>query len=248
MPPPRLFCPNIAEKCITLSAEESHHAISVLRLKAGETVSIFDGAGRRATGNVQNAHRRRLTVLVTEVEVLPFDLSLQLTLAVAMPRAARQGYLVEKCTELGVAAIWPVTSDRSVAAPKAGALEKWKRRGVEAAKQSRRAWVPAIRPTQTFDESIQLLAGFDLACIADADCPSKGMLDVIDGLPEGGSLIVFVGPEGGWSPDERRAAVEAGAVPVSLGPTVLRTETAAVAACAAVAMRSAPRNTSNAVG
>jgi len=239
----RLFCPIIAEGSITLSAEESHHAISSLRARPGQEVVLFDGAGGEATAVIRQIARRRLVVDVVRRVHRPFDLSFRLTLAVALPRAHRQGYLIEKCTELGVAAIWPITSDRSVTRPDAAAVEKWSRRAIEAAKQSHLCWVPLIAAPRTFTESLKYIGDFARCAITDvdsfrADTPAKSVPFSIflAGSPAGASILAAVGPEGGWTDDEVALAVHAGAVRTTLAPTILRTETAAVAVCAAVAL------------
>ena len=236
MPTKRLFCGEIGDGSVTLSAEESHHAISVLRVKPEEEVILFNGAGRQAVGVVTGVRRRRLEAMVTKITDRPFDLPRRLTVAVAMPKAARQGYLIEKCTELGAAAIWPISTDRSVVGAKAGTVEKWARRAREACKQSRRTWMPTIEKPRSFRECLDRIPEFDAAGFADANPCGKPFAGLLAGVPHDGSLLVCVGPEGGWSDRERESAVAAGAVPVDLGPTVLRTETAAIAVCAAVAM------------
>jgi len=238
---PRLFCPEIADGPVTLSAEESHHAITVLRIKPGEKVALIDGVGGRATGVVERIRQRRLNVAVIRITRNPFDLRCKLTLAVAMPKAHRQGYLIEKCTELGVAAIWPIIADHSVTRPRAGAVERWARRAVEAAKQSNRAWIPTIAAPRSFRESIGRIKEFDAACFADAAAPAGGITSFLEASCDVGVMIGWVGPEGGWSDAERDSAIEAGAVAVKLSPTVLRTETAACALCAAVAARDPAR-------
>ncbi len=235
MPERRLFCPEIAAGSVTLSPEESHHAISVLRVRPGDEIILFDGAGRLAIGVVERANRR-LEATVGEITNHPPDLTRRLTLAVAMPKSTRQGFLIEKCTELGVAAIWPIITDRSVAHPSAGAIDKWKRRAIEAAKQSRRAWLPTIETPRSFRESLARATEFDAVGFATVDPPAEGLATLVASIPHDGSVLVYVGPEGGFSDAERESAVAVGAVPVNLGPTVLRTETAAIAVCAAVAM------------
>jgi len=241
----RLYCPHLVEGSFALPADESHHAITVLRVKPGQEVALMDGVGCEAVGKVESVHAGRLTVNVGALRRRPFDLSRRLTLAVAMPKAHRQGYLIEKCTELGVAAIWPIIADHSVTRPKKAAVEKWTRRAVEAAKQSRRAWIPEINEPQSFGEAIGRADKFDAAGLADAGAAAIGMTAFLVGVPEDRSLIVAVGPEGGWSDAERKSALEVGAVPIALGPTILRTETAAIAVCAAVAMCSPNRGTSD---
>lgn len=162
----RLFYPALSEGSVLVPREESHHAIAVLRAKPGQEVILFDGAGREAAGLIVRIDRRRLRVDVTRVEERPFELSHKITLAVAMTRAHRQGYLIEKCTELGVAAIWPVLAARSVSKPDAPAVDRWNRRAIEAAKQSGRSWIPQIAPPQPFAAIVERIGDFDASTLA----------------------------------------------------------------------------------
>ncbi len=236
MPARRLFCPTIAKGTVVLSADESNHAIAALRIRPGERVILFDGSGVQGFGEVARIRPRQLHVEVTRVTRHPFELLRRVTLAVAPPKTHRQGYLVEKCTELGVAAIWPIRTQREVAKPRAAAIDRWARRAIEAAKQSGRTWVPFIAPPQTFQESLERIAEFDVAVLTDLDPAAAPLTSLLRRQPESKELLVWVGPEGGWSDEERSQAIEAGAVPAKLGPNVLRTETAAVAVCAATAL------------
>lgn len=219
-----------------LSPEESHHAIASLRAKVGHEVALFDGAGGEGVGLIVRIERRCLFVDVTQVTHRPFELRHRITLAVAMIRTHRQGYLIEKCTELGVAAIWPIMAERNVSRPDAAAVEKWSRRAVEAAKQSNRSWVPAVAAPRAFLECLEQLGDFHASSITHADSTLVPFSAFLSAQADGASVLVWVGPEGGWSDSERDLVVQAGAVPTTLGPTVLRTETAAVAVCAAAAM------------
>ena len=235
MPSHRLYCPDLALGSNVLSAAESRHAIGSRRVNPGEEVMLIDGAGREAVGLVARVGRR-LEVEVTDIQEHPFDVRRKLTLAVAMPKTHRQGYLIEKCTELGVSAVWPIVADRSVTKPRPGAVERWSRRAVEATKQSCRRWVPRIAAPMTIAESIARIGEFDAAGLTDVDPSGKPLPSFFSALPESSSVIVLVGPEGGWTDAERDQAIEAGAVKVKLGPTVLRTETAAAAVCALAAV------------
>jgi len=234
----RLFCPDLARGEMSLSLEESRHAAASRRVDVGETVTLFDGAGCEAQATVTRVSRRGLFVEVADVSHYPHDYEIELTLAVAMGKTHRQSYVVEKCTELGVAAIWPMLADRSVAKPTASVVEKWSRRAVEAAKQSHRRWLPKIEPPRSLAAVVAEFASFRAVAFADASTESIGFDIVLARVDAGVRILVLVGPEGGWSEPERTLIRGAGAVVVSLAPTILRTETAAVAACAAAAMRS----------
>lgn len=241
MKSPRLYCPKLEPGTAVLSAEESHHAQSALRLKHGDEVILIDGVGGQACGVIEAVLKRGVRVSVGEIITLPYDLAHRLTIAVCFPRSHRQGHLVEKCTELGVAAIWPIVAERSVIHPRAGVVEKLTRRAIDAAKQSQRAWIPTIATPSTFRESIQQLASFDAAAIADTGAAAMQVADFTEPIPAGSSIIVWVGPEGGWCDQERELAKDAGAVSITLCPTTLRTETAAITVCAALAMSAANR-------
>lgn len=229
----RLYCPSLLVGTIELSREESHHAADVLRLRIGQRVLVFDGTGAEATGTIARADKHATRVQVDDITHRPFETARRVTLAVAMPKTHRQGYLIEKCTELGCAAIWPIAAARSVTKPSSTAAAKWQRRAIEASKQSGRSWVPVVEASQSLEQSLSRAKDFDLAAMADMSAKNEHLGSWLTKNPAAKTLIVWIGPEGGWTDDERKAATEAGVSPVELGPTILRTETAAVAVCAA---------------
>jgi 16S rRNA (uracil1498-N3)-methyltransferase len=232
----RLFCQELRPGPVTLGGEEAHHAIAVLRARPGQRMVLFDGAGGEAEATVSLVGRRHLDLEAGPVADRPFEFPRRVTLAVAMPRRHRQAYLIEKCTELGVWAFWPVIARRSVTRPDAAAVDKWARRAIEAAKQSQRAFVPTFEPPRLITACLDRSNEFDALVMAHRTHPGKGWADFLKNHPDKLSILVFVGPEGGWSDEEVGACLAAGAHPVCLGPTVLRTETAAIAVCAAVAL------------
>lgn len=234
----RLYVPDLSPGITLLGTEEAHHAIHVLRVRRGDAVVAFNGTGHEGVGVISAASRDGVEIEVANVALRDFDVSYRLTLAVAMGKVHRQGYLIEKCTELGVAAIWPMIAQRSVARPRDGATDKRRRRAIEAAKQSGRAWIPQIRSPLGFDDVVAERGSFELALIADTAESSTPLSPVISRAPVDSKILALVGPEGGWTDQECAHAVDAGFLPVSLAPTTLRTETAAVAVCAVIAMLS----------
>ncbi|MCH8146901.1 MAG: 16S rRNA (uracil(1498)-N(3))-methyltransferase [Planctomycetes bacterium] len=234
---PRLFCPSLTGGRNVIPDDEAHHARQVLRIKIGEEIVLFNGKGSEAQAVVMALDRKKLEVDVTRRSEYPYDAAVQITLAVAMPKAHRQGYLIEKCTELGVFAIWPVETERGVAKPGAAAVEKWKRRAVEAAKQAGRRWVPQIETPQTFDDAMARRGEVDHAVLAQAGRESISLTKHFESVKPSDRVLAFIGPEGGWTPEECGRARDAGLSLVRLAQTVLRTETAAVSFCAAVAAR-----------
>lgn len=232
----RLFCADLTDNTVVLTPEESHHAATALRLKAGDDITVFDGAGTEAAGVITRVNKKRVDVALGGRKRMPFELPCRLTLAVAMGRTHRQAYLVEKCTELGVAAIWPIITEHCTARPGASAVAKWERRAIESAKQSRRTWIPQFQAPMSLKACLDQAKTFDLAAIADVERSATPLPILLERARNAKSMLVLVGPEGGWSDAERDQAAKAKLARAKLSPTILRTETAAVAICAAVAM------------
>lgn len=231
----RLYCSALTVGENTLNQEESHHATVTLRARQGAEVILFDGKGGEASGTIVRVHRRAMLVQADPMSHYPFELSRKITLAVAFPKAHRQGVLIEKCTELGVASICPIITQRSVVKPTTSSIDKWTRRAIEAAKQSNRTWVPQIESPQTFEQSLQHIEPYEAIVMLDIDPSLPSLHSLLLSCKVDSSILIFVGPEGGWTQEEREQAVDAGAVCSSIAPTVLRTETAAIAACAIAA-------------
>lgn len=230
---PRFFVDSLSAGCVLLPEREARHALMSRRLKAGQEVTLFDGAGTDAPGRIVSADRNgvRIEVAAVAPRARPRP---ELTLATALPKGARQDVLIEKCTELGVAAIQPLLTERSVASATTHRLQKWRQTAIEAAKQSNQCWLPELRAPRPLAAVLADLSLFDLMLLA-ASCetPDTTLTREID-LQAANRIIGFVGPEGGWAKQEFEAILGAGARPVTLGPNVLRIETAAIALCAAV--------------
>lgn len=236
MRPPRFFHHTIEKGFITLSPDETAHARQSKRMRAGDAVALFDGAGVDAAGVIERIDRKGVDVRVSKIAVKPRPIP-QLTVATAIPKGSRQDVLVEKLTELGVAAIQPLFTDRSVAKASGHRLEKWRRTAIEAAKQSDQCWLPEIREFASL-ESIAGLAGKERIPLLALDSSPCGRCEHLHDLwkPDEWptSLIAVVGPEGGWSEEEQQLLTAAGAKAITLGPNVLRIETAAIAVAAFV--------------
>lgn len=212
-----------------LGGEEHTHLARVLRLKPGAQVELFDGQGLAAAAEVVSVERRRTLLEVAEPRAAaPAPWSV--TACVATPKAKRAKRLVEALTELGVTEFVPLLAERGESRPPQGAeLERW---ALEACKQCWRDRLPVIGAPQTPAQVAQRVAlGGALGLLPDtlAAPPLRAVLP-----PEPRPLLFVVGPEGGFSPAEREALASA-LLPVSLGPLVLRVETAAQALVAGAA-------------
>jgi len=218
---------------LTLSPEESHHA-RVRRLAPGTTVHLVDGQGGRALAEIEGPRGPALRVRVLSVRHEPRPCP-QVTLVQALIKGDRAMAAVEMACEAGVDRIIPWQAERSVVrwrGPRAEqSLAKWRSAVVSAGKQSRRSWFPDVEPVRTSAQLAQVLAGADLALVLDAGAAMR--LSAMS-LPERGSIVLVVGPEGGLSPGEIDTFVRAGAITTRLGSPILRAGTAGVAALAVV--------------
>jgi len=221
---------------LTLAGPEGHHAAAVRRLRAGERVDVSDGAGTLAEGVVTSVGKDTVTLDIVAVHVLPAPQP-RLVVAQALPKGDRGELAVELMTEVGVDAVIPWAATRSItrwqAERGAKALGKWRATAREAAKQSRRAWLPDIAELAT-TASLVKHATSAAAIVLEADADAK--LHELE-LPDHGEILLLVGPEGGISPEERAALRDAGATEARLGPTVLRTSTAGATAAAILLSR-----------
>ncbi|MBK9118409.1 MAG: 16S rRNA (uracil(1498)-N(3))-methyltransferase [Phycisphaerales bacterium] len=234
MAAPWFYCDDLSAQRVVLEAAESHHALHALRLRNGAEVVLFDGRGQTATGLLESApgdsarRKGRCLVAVTLVErrAIPYPVP-ALTLYVAACKGARPEWLVEKATELGVAALILVDFERSVVRTGPQHVEKLHRTAIAACKQCQRAWVPDIRVGATLPRILASVAPGALA-MAVPSPEAEPFLTWLHNFPltepHGGVLI---GPEGGFSPAECELARCAEVPTVQLGAQILRVETAA---------------------
>ncbi len=237
-PPLFLVSPgDLAGQVITLSGPEGHHAAAVRRLRCGERADVGDGAGTLAECTVTSVGKDSVVLDVRAVHTVPSPQP-RLVVAQALPKGDRGELAVELMTEVGVDCVIPWSADRSITRWQAErgdrALARWRSTAREAAKQSRRPWLPEVTGLATTATLAKRVGAATLAIVLEADAPAK--LHELP-LPESGDIIVIVGPEGGISPAERAALRDAGATEARLGPTVLRTSTAGAAAAAVLLSR-----------
>jgi len=234
MPSPRIHCdirlgPGAQ---FTLAPEAAQHVSKALRLKAGDTITVFDGRGGEYDAVLQKIDRERVDVKVGAFRDVEREPAVSVGLVQGLPEADKMDWIVQKAVELGVAWIQPVVCDRSVVrlpAERAAKREAhWKRVAIAACEQAGRNLVPEVRPTLAFQ-----------SWLADAPPIPRWMLQpgaqpMASRTPPREPFEILVGPEGGLSDRELEVARLRRCEPVSLGPRVLRTETAALAALSAI--------------
>jgi len=238
---PRFYHPHLRTGEVELHPGEARHAGGSRRLRAGDAVTLFDGRGNEADGWLVRVGGRNapIRVLVSAVRAVPRPAPVALTIAVSPPKQSRQDTLIEKCTELGVAAIQPIVVERTVSQVAAGRAERWRRVAIAAAKQSQQAWLPEFHEPVGLKELLDSASGYDLVVLAEPVAGAVPLADVLDPHPRLTRFLAIIGPEGGLTAGELAIARNAGAVFCRLTPTILRIETAAVALAAIVLSRPA---------
>ncbi len=225
----------ITSEQATLEGPEAHHLLHVMRASIGQEVTLFDGSGAEFTAQITKLNRSAIDLRVVERREINRELPFPLTVGIALPKGVRQKWLVEKLTELGVTTLVPLTTERGVAQPTAGALERLERSVIEAAKQCGRNRLMQIAPPQSWSEwttanpaALRLIAHLSGEPFSRVAC---------DALSQSLRPTQFaIGPEGGFTDAEIAAAIAAGWQTVNLGPRILRVETAAIALAAALAL------------
>ena len=236
--PPSAFHSN--RDSVTLESDEARHLREVLRLKAGDEVQVFDGAGKEFNCRIVESRRDTARLEVTgEIDAARPESPLQLTLAVALLKGEKFDLVIQKTTELGVTRVVPVVTKRAdirLRDPSDAAkrVTRWQRIALEAAKQSGRAVVPEITEPQPFESVIQDFAAQHQGHrLLFSERDGESTVDAFENLPEQVStLTALIGSEGGWTDDELAAAREAGWTIVTLGGRTLRAETAAISIAA----------------
>lgn len=225
---------------IVLDGDEGRHAGRVKRVLPGETLLVADGLGTVCRCEVVAVDGDVVTLTVVTRDETPRP-SPAVTVVQALPKTDRGELAVELLTELGVDTVVPWEAERAVTRWRGDKAErgraKWERTAQEAAKQSRRAWTPAVAPLAQTAAVVERVTGAELAVLLHSDDLTAGTPLGEVGLPAAGEIVLVVGPEGGISPAEVERFTTAGAQLVRLGREVLRTSTAGGAALAALSPR-----------
>ena len=245
--PRRIHIPVVRVGDVPLDVGQAHHARAVLRLADGAAVEVFDDAGNVAAATLVFDGPRAALARIERIDVAEAVSSdaggLRWSVAAAVPKGERADWMVEKLSELGCAAFIPLATVRSVVLPEGrNKRDRWARIAAESAKQSRRRGVMRIEELTTLTDLARRIAdamarhtegrarGWFLSTES-AAVPARAAIDA--GLAD--PFLLAIGPEGGWTSDEQSALSAAGLTPVGLTRTILRVETAAVAAAAIVA-------------
>ena len=230
----------IGAKEIVITGNDLEHLSRVLRLKPGETITVSDGEDRVYFCVLTQINKSRAVAEIKSVSPDYSEPSLEVTLLQGLPKGDKLELIIQKAVELGISRVVPVAMERSVvqlSGAKAEArVQRWQRIAQEAAKQSRRGCIPSVSPIVSLAEALEELPERNLVLLPWEEERSRGLKEILlsPQAQKAAGITLIIGPEGGLPEKELLMAKNKGAIPLSLGPRILRTETAAIATVAIV--------------
>ncbi len=249
----RYFVPEaqMDERSVTLEGDDARHASAVMRGKPGDRFIACNGRGRDVVARIASVDKHLVEAEIVEELAGSAEMRWRIDIAQSLPKGDKLETVIQKGTEAGASAFLPFLSRRTVVQyderKEAKRIDRWRKIAKEAAEQSHRSAVPRIEAVSAWKALLQRFAEYDLAllCYEEEGRSGIGLKDALAGFKSGRgpgvpapSMLVVVGPEGGFSPEEAEAAIAAGARAVGLGRRILRTETAALYALACLAYES----------
>lgn len=219
---------------IIKNEEDIHHLITVLRMKIGEKIKVSDGAGWEYEAILKDIERNQLIMAITDKQKAAVEPSVKITLFQGIPKSQKMELIIQKNVELGVVAITPVFMERTIVVDKGNfhkKITRWQKISDEAVKQCARGFLPEITEPISFEQMVGALDDFDLVIFPYENAKDISIKDILKNF-NGKTLAIIIGPEGGFSSKEVAALEALGIEGVTLGKTVLRTETAGMVAVA----------------
>ncbi|WHE07910.1 16S rRNA (uracil(1498)-N(3))-methyltransferase [Thermoanaerobacterium thermosaccharolyticum] len=222
---------DIKDGIARINGDDAHHIISVLRFKIGTKLIISNGKNQYVVSVIDIENSSVILKIIEEYNQV-VESPVNITLYQGLPKSDKMDLIIQKCTEIGIKKIVPVETEFSTIKIKEkniyNKISRWKKISLEASKQSGRSIVPDVLMPVGFKDALESLNEFDLCLIPYEKETNMRLKDVLKKNFDAKNICVFIGPEGGFSENEIMAAIEYGAIPVTLGPRILRTETAGI--------------------
>ena len=227
---------NISEKSISIFGENVNHIKNVLRMKEGEEIIICDSDGTDYHSKIVSLGKDEVVAEIISSGISEAEMPFRVHLFQGLPKKDKMEMIIQKSVELGVYEIIPVMTKRVIVKiddkkKEEAKLKRWQAISESAAKQSGRGIIPEVKPCMSFKEALKYATSMNKVFIPYENAPNtdadmKEYLNLISSIQKDTDVAVFIGPEGGFEPSEVEEAINTGAVPISLGKRILRTETA----------------------
>jgi len=217
-----------------LDEKDVHHCVKVLRLQPGEEVELCDGKGNEAIARIDSVSKQSVELTVLECQAVLRESPIEIVLFQALPKAQKMEVILQKCTEIGLAGFVPVQCERCVVrlsdeSDSRKKIGRWSDIVEEAAKQSKRGIVPTLHMPIRIQHADQWMSEFDLILVPHTGDGTEPLKTVLENAEKPKRIAVWVGPEGGFTEAEALVLQELGGKRVTMGPRILRTETAGMA-------------------
>lgn len=219
---------------ITILDEDAKHIKTVLRAKPGEEMTVCDGEGTDYFCKINAVAEKEILLDILEKKLCQTEPAVKITLFQGLPKADKMDMIIQKCVELGIDSIVPVVTERTIVKldkKEQKKIQRWQKIAESAAKQSGRGKIPCIQNVLSFSQAIEESKKLCSAVIPYEKELQRGIKEFVKTF-SGDTLGLFIGPEGGFSLEEIQQAKKEGILPITLGKTILRTETAAIVATA----------------
>lgn len=219
---------------IYIEGSDVNHMKNVLRMHVGEEVTVSDGNNVQYLCQVEDFEEERVVLKVVEEKPVDTELPSRIYLFQGLPKQEKMELIVQKCVELGIYAVVPVSMKRCVvkldAKKAAKKVERWNGIAASAAKQAGRGFVPEVMPVKSYEEALAMAKELDVVLVPyELAEGMSGTKEIIESIKPGQSVGIFIGPEGGFEREEVERAIGMGGKEVTLGKRILRTETAGLA-------------------
>lgn len=219
-----------------IEGDDVKHIYKVLRLEEGDEVVINNSEGKEYLGRIADVNKGSVTVDIIETMEINNESDLQVDLYQGLPKSAKMDYIVQKGTELGINKFTPIITERVIVKSELGEFKKtdrWRRIALEACKQSKRTLIPEVNEPIEFEDLLNILKNYDIIVVPYENQEGFGIKSTCENLQKKvKTAAVVIGPEGGFEENEITSLKEIGAYIVTLGPRILRTETAGMVTAA----------------
>jgi 16S rRNA (uracil1498-N3)-methyltransferase len=236
----RYFVPvdQIQERTIMVIGEDAKHIARVMRMREGDELTCCDGQGRSWLVRLVELETDRVVGTILRELDENVEPTVKLTLAQSLPKGDKMDLIVQKGTEVGITVFQPLETARTIveydAKKQAKRRERWQRIAKEAAEQAHRTFIPEIRTSQSLGFWLSSIQEYDLVLMPYEGEEQRGIREVLTRFPQVTTIAIVIGPEGGFDKEEVERAKAAGVQTVSLGPRILRTETAGLVTASAI--------------